>query len=449
MKIKRYFAADMRQALQMVREEQGPDAVILSNRKVEGGVEIVAAMDYDPAAIERLAAGAPVTTSQARTSAGTPPSARSAEVTAPASSVGVGGPSPGRMAGMTASLSSGVPNAATPTPSRSPNERGNKGAVAAPSVVWTQDPSIVAMREEIKTLRGLLETQLSGLAWTEAKLRHPLRAQLLERLTRLGLAPALCRELADRVRLENDGDHNWRQALGQLARRIGVTDDDILTHGGCVALIGPTGVGKTTTVAKLAARYTLRHGPNRVALVTTDSYRIGAQQQLRTFGRILNAPVHVAHDAAELARVLEALRDKSLVLIDTAGISQRDVRLTEQLAMLQSSRVQVRTYAVLSTTAQRAALDETLRAFGNIALDGCILTKLDETASLGEALSVVAQYQLPVAYVADGQRVPEDLQPARANNLVTRSVALLKHAAVPGDEAMAFSFGSMVSSAHG
>jgi flagellar biosynthesis protein FlhF len=300
------------------------------------------------------------------------------------------------------------------------------------------------MRDEIKTLRGLLETQLSGLAWSEAKLRQPQRAQLLERLTRLGLAPALCRELADRVRVENDSEHNWRQALGLLSHRLTVTDDDILTHGGVVALVGPTGVGKTTTAAKLAARYTLRHGPNRVALVTTDTYRIGGQQQLRTFGRILGAPVYLAQDAAELTRVLAALHDTSLVLIDTAGMSQRDVRLTEQLALLHAAQIPVRRYAVLSTTAQRGTLDETLRMFGNVKLDGCILSKLDESASLGEALSVLVQHQLPVAYITDGQRVPEDLQPARANNLVTRSVALLRHTDMPGDEAMAFSFGCMV-----
>jgi flagellar biosynthesis protein FlhF len=170
---------------------------------------------------------------------------------------------------------------------------------------------------------------------------------------------------------------------------------------------------------------------------------------LRTFGRILGAPVFVAHDAAELSNILESLRDKSLVLIDTAGLSQRDVRLNEQLAMLRSGHVPVRTYGVFSTTVQRAALDETLRAFGALPLSGCILTKLDESASLGESLSVVAQHGLPVAYIADGQRVPEDLQPARANNLVTRSVALVQNVDLPTQEAMAFSFGSMVSSAHG
>lgn len=403
MKIKRYFAADMRQALQLVREEQGPDAVILSNRKVDGGVEIVAALDYDEALVERMTHEEPKAPA---------PEPRPAPVT----------------------------QAAVPEP---PPPR------AEARVEWSQDPAITAMRNEIKTLRGLMETQLTGLAWTEVRHHQPLRAQVLERLMRLGLGAGLCRELADRVRYRDDGEHNWRQALGLLARRIPVTDDDILNHGGVVALVGPTGVGKTTCVAKLAARYTLRHGPDRVALITTDSYRIGAQQQLRTFGRLLHAPVYMANDAAELGRLLETLRDTPLVLIDTAGASPRDVRLAEQMAVLGAGRGVVRTYAVLATTTQRKALEETVRAFGSIALDGCLLTKLDETASLGEALSVVAQRQLPVAYISDGQRVPEDLQPARANNLVTRSVGMMRHSEPPAEEALAFSFGGMVGGAHG
>lgn len=420
MKIKRYFAAEMRQALQMVREQQGPDAVILSNRKVDGGVEIVAAVDYD----EQLMAEAM--------------GERRQEPERPVAAEAPGRPEPG-------------PEPAQVTPLRTrqqPKEAArpaSSGDVVRriPDTFWSQDPVLKSMREEIHTLRGILEGQLSGLAWGDMKKSHPLRAKLLERLLRLGLAPELCRELADRVSYTDDPEHNWRQALGFLARRVGVTDDDILSYGGVVALVGPTGVGKTTTVAKLAARYALRHGPNQVALITTDGYRIGAHQQLKTYGKILGMPVHAANDVNELRRVLELVKDKTLVLIDTAGMGQRDVRLAEQASIFEQVGVPVRSYVVLSAATQRAALEETVRTFGNVALDGAILTKVDETASLGEALSVVSRSELPVAYVADGQRVPEDLQPARANTLVTRSVGMMRTAEAPADEALAFSFGGI------
>jgi len=420
MKIKRYFAADIRQALQQVREEQGADAVILSNRRTDDGVEIVAAVDYDEALVESMAREQP-RAAEPRSDAAEAPQPKVAAAPEPAFP-----------------RSPGTASRRAPRPG------------ASHRIIWSQDPAITAVRDEIKNLRGLVETQLSSLAWTEMRQHQPRRVQVLERLMRLGLSAGLCQELAERVRYTDDTEHNWRQALGHLARRIRVTGDDILTRGGVVALVGPAGVGKTTSVAKLAARYTLRHGPDRVALITTDSYRIGAQQQLRTFGRLLNAPVYVANDAAKLASLLDTLRDRGLVLIDTAGTSQRDVRLAEQAAMLRGAGGKVRTYVVLSATTQRRALEETVHAFGNIALGGgCLLTKLDETASLGEVLSVVAQRQLSVAYISDGQRVPEDLQTARANNLVTRSVGLMHHSDVPGEEALAFSFGGLASGAHG
>lgn len=423
MKIRRYFAGDMRQAIRQVREEQGPDAVILSNRRVDGGVEIVAAVDYDEAMVEKMAAEQAHRPAAAETST---PWAAMPEV------------------------EDAAPDGPLPEPEAPAPERSAERPPEKPHIEWTQEPTLVAMREEIKTLRGMLEGQLSGLAWGETVRNHPLQAKLLERLLRLGLSPAMCRDLAGTVKYASDAEHNWRQALGALAQRVPVTDDDILTQGGVVAVVGPTGVGKTTTVAKLAARYTLRHGRNRVALVTTDSYRIGAHQQLKTYGRILGVPVHVANDAEELQRTLEGLQDKELVLIDTAGMSQRDMRLSEQLSVLRGGGSRVRSYVVLSATAQRTSLDEVVRAFRHLEPAGCILTKTDEATGLGEALSVVAHHRLPVAYVGDGQRVPEDMHPARAHKLVNQSVSLMqKQSEAVTEEAMAFAFGQAAGEAHG
>lgn len=404
MKIKRYFATDMRQAIQMVREAQGPDAVILSNRRVDGGVEIVAAVDYDESVVSQMARQTQPTS--------TPAAPR-------------------------------VP--ANDTPGQTGQQAAPSGEAAQkPNIEWSQDPALIAMREEIQMLRSVLESQLNGLAWSNMKQQNPQRAKLLERLLQMGLHPALCRTIADQVPYQKDMHQNWRHALALLAGQLAVTGDDILNHGGIVALVGPTGAGKTTTVAKLAARYTLRHGPNRVALVTTDSYRVGAHQQLRAYGKILGAPVHVARDSTELKEILLGLSDKSLVLIDTAGMSQRDIRLSEQFGMLQQTGLPIRTYAVLAASSQRSSLEEVVRGFGKVQLDGAILTKLDETALPGEAISVVVQHQLPVAYVSDGQRVPEDLHPGRSNNLVNRCVSQMQQGSErPAEESLAMEFGRM------
>lgn len=365
MRIKRYFAPNIREAIRQVREEQGPDAVILSNRQVDGGVELVAAVDYD----EDLVNGA------------------------------------------------AAPATATAAPPGAPPARAAK-----PRILWSQEPALVQMRQELSSVRGLLEHQLSGLAWGENARRHPLRTRMMQVLLESGFSTALCRQLVARVPENLDLNGARRLVLGMLAHQLSVTGDDIVSQGGVVALLGPTGVGKTTTAAKLAARYALRHGANKVALVTTDNYRIGAHEQIRTYSKILDVPLRVARSREELAATLATLPHKGLVIIDTAGMSQRDLRLSEQLGLIGGT--QLKSYLVLAASTQMLALDETVDAFAGAKPAGCILTKVDETTSLGGALSVAIERRLPVAYVSDGQRVPEDLHPARAHTLLSRSVAI-------------------------
>ena len=436
MKIKRYFAADMRQAIRMVREEQGPDAVILSNRKVDGGIEIIAAIDYDEALVNEAMGKA------SNTAAPSAPAAQSAP--RPAAAPAANKPTANKTAApvrATVAEAYQPSAAATPEPARADARKS--------SIYWAQDPALVEMRREIHDLRGLLENQLAHLAWGDMQRRQPIKTELLRRLTDLGLTPALCQTLADQVGPVEDDEQAWRRALGLLAHHVAVTDDDILNTGGIVALVGSTGVGKTTTVAKLAARFALRHGQRSVALITTDCYRIGAHEQLFTYGRILGVPVQVASTHDELSTALSSLTDKRLVLIDTAGMSQRDLRLTEQFSTLRDSGFPLQTYLVMNATTQTSVLQETLRAFSSVALNGCIMTKLDEAASLGGVLSVIAQHTLPLAYVGDGQRVPEDLHPARAHNLINRAVSLMQQAGQDSDdETLAERFGGMAANVH-
>lgn len=381
MKIKRFFAPDMRQAIRQVRQDQGPDAVILSSRQVDGGVEIISAIDFDQGAIRQMADG---------------PLDR--------------------------------PAPAEPQPRDSyddlaPRASGREPEPAKAEVVWSQDPAIVEMRRELQSMRDMLQGQISQLAWGDLARREPARAQVIRRLGKLGFAPRLAKDVASRVTKTGDVEEAWREALFLMAQQIPVAGDDLVAEGGMVALVGPTGVGKTTTAAKLAARAALRHGRRQVAMVTADTYRIGAHKQLLTFGQILGVEVHAASSRGELGEILKALLDKKLVLIDTAGMSQRDMRLTEQFGALGSVPL-IKTFLVASVTVQRSVFEEVVRAFGRVRLDGCILTKLDEAASLGDALSVVASAQLPINYLSDGQRVPEDLHPARVSRLISRAVAL-------------------------
>ncbi len=414
MKMKRYFAPDMRQAIRKVREDQGPDAVILSNRRVDGGVEIIAAVDYDQALVNRA--------------------------------LGIGEPTG-------ASRKAAASPFEQPLRKEVPETAGKAPTDAAPRYSVDKEPPVAAPMErlerEIRELKEILHSPLLQFGWGEMRKVQPLRANLLKRLMALGLAPGLAREIADQALVGGGAGDGWAEALKMLAGMLPVTEDDLLSNGGVIALVGPTGVGKTTTVAKLAARFALRHGRRHIALVTTDSYRIGAHEQLRTYGRILGIPVQTAGDRDELQAVLNHARDRKLVLIDTAGVSQRDLHLMERLSTLNVGEQRIRNYLVLSATGQTALQREVIRNFRRIGLHNCILTKLDEAGSLGGLLSVLVEHQLPAAFVGDGQQVPDDLHPARAEKLVQHAVTLMQRMEeAPEEEALAFNFGGLLANAH-
>ena len=386
MKIKRFFAKSISGAIRDVREDMGSDAVILSNKEVNGGIELVAAIDYDEALLDETSSPAVATRSTAETPAAT-------TVEEPVSAV------------------------ATPAATSSPTPTASK-------IEWSQEPTLVGMRHELENLRGMMEDRLTGLAWGEQARRFPERTHLARELMSLGLAPALCQALAKEQPEQEDFSMMWRATMGRLANRLPACEEDFLDEGGIIALLGPTGVGKTTSIAKLAARFALRHGKQNVALITTDSYRIGAHEQLRIYGRILDVPVFVANDSNELNSILKNVQDKRLVLIDTAGMSQRDIRLSEQFSVIHNGSPLIRSFLVLSATTQMMALDETIKVFSAAEPEACIITKTDEATSLGPVLSVIEKHQLPIAYVADGQRVPEDIRRARTGNIVKQAEKL-------------------------
>lgn len=402
MKIKRYAAPSMRAALALVRAEQGPDAVILSSRRSEEGIEVIAAVDYDEALFADAKRQAPRITVP-----GVAP-APSAPAAAPAAAVTTRPPASARPPTAARPLSNiprpvAAARATTPAPVPA-------SAPAAPARVAPRAAADYgAMQRELQDMRRLLETGLAGMTWNDRRLREPLKARVLEELTAMDIAPDVAMSLAELTPQRTSLDNPSHIPLALLAKHLPIVNDPTCVAGGITAIVGPTGAGKTTTIAKLAARWCMQHGSQDLALVSTDGYRIGAREQLATYARILGAPMHAANGAKELARVLERLKSKKLILIDTAGMGPRDVRLIEQLATLKYGASRARVLLALPAQAEGQALDEIVCAFVRIKPAACVLTKVDEAASLGAAISTVLRHHLKIAYVCNGQRIPEDL----------------------------------------
>jgi flagellar biosynthesis protein FlhF len=278
---------------------------------------------------------------------------------------------------------------------------------------------------EIGALRKVLEDHLGGLVWGDLQRRSPVQARLLRDMLRAGFGPGLSRFVIEHLPAGFDAEKGLRWIQATLARNLRCAlEDDLVTRGGVYALLGPTGVGKTTTTAKLAARCMVRHGAERLALLTTDNYRIGAHEHLRIFGRILGVPVNAVSDADDLRATLADLSGKHTVLIDTVGMSQRDKKVAEQIGMLCGSGRPVNRLLLLSACSGADVLEQTVKAYrGNGGLAGVILTKADEAVGLGGALDVIIRHRLQLQYVSNGQRVPEDLHAPRCEYLLHRALS--------------------------
>jgi flagellar biosynthesis protein FlhF len=419
MKMRRYLASDMRQALKAVREAQGPDAVILSSRRVDGGVEVVAAIDYDEPGAEAVAPAAPrLPAGKLFRSAAVPPSApASAAPPAPPASSG------------------------TAWPARTAQDASAELTAALRLVQSTQAAAdsgtsqrVGELGQELQRLRQMLETQIATLAWNDLTRRAPNQSEVLKHLTEIGLAAQLAAEIVSELPPGLALEQATHRAEALIAQRLHTAPDRWLEKGGVVALVGPTGAGKTSAIAKLAAHWALRHGSQSLALVSADNARLGAPDQAHILGRLLGAPSYSIAHPRELGPVLEGLRDRRLVLIDTAGGTARDPHLGARLAALVAASPRIETSLVLAASSQAGVLAEAYERFAAAKPASCIVTKLDEAVSLGGTLSLLIRTGLPVSYVSDGQRVPEDLAPARAHQLVVRALSARARSAAWADE---------------
>lgn len=503
--VKRFVAPTMRRALDMVQQELGPEAVILSSKKVAKGVEVVTSLEPDlptrgidvrrefgqkfdaeydralpsdtawrsQAGIEKASASFAGRMEDNGANASLPRRSpeelaveieRARERMLEAKRSAKLAEEGGRELGSSyAPSENSTPEGYRPPASETAREGFGRPAglerklapvaagtqpdyVAQPEVSVVEQQRLDSLQSELADMRMLLEQQLWQMRDTQpqgtfsgshGQINMPQNFGLVNsHLARLGLSEGLVSELACQVNPGEKANVAWRKCMAQLAHRLPILGDDVIENGGVFALVGQTGVGKTTTIAKLAAQYVLRHGPGKVALVTTDTYRVGAYEQLRSMGRILNVPVKVVDGQNSLHTVLSSLKEFPLILIDTAGFRHGDPLLKAQLEQLDTC-ARVKRILVMSCNSQQQTMKASVHAYASKrGVHACVLTKLDESASIGEALSVVIDKNLPVAYVTDGQEIPKDISPASGHSLVAKAVAIAKEASVDGSGAL-------------
>lgn len=413
----------MRQAIRKVRDAVGPDAVILSNQRLPSGeIEIVAALDYDGSLPASLSSATAEPTRQKRQQTLHVDPALSEKVDPLEDEASLTYQQRIESARQRSTVESNVIVNENKHASTNIVDDDPKIEESLSIANTAKERQFQEMEKELREVKALLEGQKYQQNQTKVPQEQvkPEVQKVREKLKGLGISDSVSSRLLDDIDLLGRED-DWNRVLAHLADHIPtrVKTSELL---GCIAFMGPTGVGKTTTIGKIAAQHVLKYGNSSVVLVTTDTYRIAAHEQLRTFGRILGVPVVVVNEYSDLNDVLDKYSDYSLVLVDTAGMNPRDSNLERQLLMINRARANLKKLLVLPCTSQRQVLKTVVDVYSKVRLDGCVLSKLDESASLGEAISVIVEENLPVVYVADGQRIPDDIQPARSHNLVSRAV---------------------------
>lgn len=410
MNIKKYRAPDTAQAMKLVREAHGPDAIILDCYPIQGGVEVAVSWE------DTLDGNTPMNDSAAAT----------AHVSAQASGK--------ERTAMDVLLNRGQGGSATKrTPDPHSSDRaasadrrapGQSEASVSAGQVWSQDNELHSLKQEMAAMKAMLVDQLRDHNWQQLNTQQPTQRDLHQFMTAMDIDPSLAKRLAEKVPTEEAAPLQRQIFKMQLIKTLPIAP---APETGAIALVGPQGAGKTTSIVKLAAQYAMRHGRDKVAILSTDVARIGAQEQLRTFGRILQLPIHLTRDAEEAAKTFRLLQSKPLLLVDTGGISFRDKAGLAELKELLSAMPGIQTYLTLPADIEAYVQSEIIDAFSELSPQGALISRIDETMRLGSVISNLILHRLPAVWCTNGPKVPQNLSPADAEKLVNMAVKMSRH----------------------
>jgi flagellar biosynthesis protein FlhF len=426
MKIRRFYSNNMRNALRQVTEEFGEEAAILSSQKTPSGVEVIAALDYDE---ELVSTQLNELNKKEQVNQKNIEGNRETMVEREPQPIDEGLQESKNIEQidehrkdklietLQAATESPIYNGVVGEGLQSQRTKAN-------TLEWSTDPGLAAMREELGLMRSMMSEQLKGLGWERFSEKQPIKAMLKRRFASLGVCSSIGEPLIAKVSPGQDAECSWQNLLVLLSKSINTTEQNLFSAGGVYAFMGPTGAGKTTSIAKIAARFVIKHGTESVGLISTDNYRISAQQQLASFARLLGIPVATVTSTRSIDYLINQFNNKKLILIDTAGMSKNDLSIAKQLDSLSNTSREIKRFLLMPATNQLAVLQQSIELFKPYSPYSVIISKLDEAASLGEVLSLLIKNNLPVAFTTDGQRVPEDIRLARNHHLVSKAVWL-------------------------
>lgn len=413
MNIRRFFGKNAREALAQVKQALGDDAIIIANRSVNGGTEIMAMLEADVATTPGQAS-ADTSMDNSRSLLDFVTAKDQPRQTTPQAM-----PTPATAATSQSSEEAAANESAIMDMLKQHSEQQEQAYQVA---TQTLEDKMMGMMQEMRQMRSHFETQMSAMTWQHHLQHSPAKSKVLSTLLSASFSAALSRQIAEKMPNHIDVNKAPMWAKEVISRNLHTLDDEdaLLDRGGIYALVGPTGVGKTTTTAKLAARYVMKHGTQSLGLITTDSYRIGGYEQLRIYGKILGVMVHAVKDEEDLKIALNELKNKHMILVDTVGVSQRDQAVTEQLSMLNRADSPIQKLLCLNATSTGDTLTDVMRSYKKHDIAGCIVTKLDEAAAIGNVLDVLIRERMRLFYTTSGQRVPEDIEVADKQALVER-----------------------------
>lgn len=411
--IKKFVDKDSRSAMAKVREEFGAEAVVLSSREVSAGFEMVAAANYDEYDVseelkngEEDAFGSPaqsVVAPRIKERKRTQQAARHAD----SNDVQF---QQEQVIHTSLSYVAEIPTAA--------NQSSDVKEQSSDKDV----PTLKTLQTELAQLRHLMENELSKFSKnsnnTARSNRAKARASMKRHLIRAGFSDSLSEQLTGKIDLTAAGAEKWRGVMETLSKRISPCSKDLIASGGIAAFIGQPGVGKTTVISKLAMNKLLRDGMDTVGLISAGGIKDPRNTRLRDFAESTGIAFIESHNATHLKSAIEEFSSKELVLIDTQGMAENDLRLVIQSAEFRIVDHPIDTYLVLSGESDLTALLNTVSLFERYSPVGVVLTKLDISHQLSSSVEALAVTKLPIAYLCNGEEIPTDIRVGKPRELV-------------------------------